>query len=875
MSRCLSVFFLLLYSLTAFAQFDSPISWTFTTADGPDGTHELIATATAERGWAIYSQFTGDGGPVPTTFSWEPGDHYELLGKTAERGHKKEGFDEMFETEVIKFLSDEPVVFTQRVRIKDYGTPIELVVEYMCCDDEQCLPPTDEAHSFALAPPAPASGEVVIPADPKEKKKTEVAVVEKPAPAPAPVPEPTPVVEGETVDMPREEVLATYRYAQPAPTRREPVSWTITAEELDGLDRYRISLTATLADNWTIYSQDVDPEIGPIPTELLIETGKPTGEPTEVSATLKRKYDKTWEAEVAKIDGGTVTYSQVVEAVGNPVIRGLLIYQTCDDEMCLPPVDLPFSLDLSGATPLVAIDGVGTGDDPVAAGGMTSTKNPEATTVSGAVSFNTEPVGSCSVGATTTSGESLWKIFGLGLLGGLFALLMPCIFPMIPLTISFFTKSGDSRREGIKNASLYGFFIFLIYVLLSLPFHVIDGLDPGILNSIASNVWLNLFFFAVFIFFAGSFFGFYELTLPERWSNRASQAEDTGGVAGIFFMALTLAIVSFSCTGPILGSLLVEAVSGGAMPLTAGMAGFGVALGLPFALFAAFPRVLDNMPKSGGWLNSVKVVLGFVEVALAFKFLSNADLVGHWDVLRIEPFLVVWMLCSLGVAAYLFGWISFPGDSKQRKTGPLALLIAVAGVAFTGYLAYGLTEDPTTDNYRNLTLLSGIAPPVCYSYFNACDCPQNITCFKDLEAGLAYAREVNKPVMLDFTGYTCVNCRKMEENVWSQDNIKDILTDDYVLISLYVDDREALPAAEHQEVARLDGSGRTKTIDQVGEKWHYFQQSVFARATQPYYVLVSPDGQTLNPPVAYTPVAADYENFLRCGLSTFKELQTK
>ena len=855
---------LLLLSALLPAQFASPIRWTFTSEHVAEDEFKLIATATAEENWSLYSQFTEEGGPVPTTFYWEDGDHFERLGRTEESGHRKEGMDDLFGVEVIKFLSDEPVVFTQRVRITSYGTPITGAVEYMCCDDEQCLPPTDEPFSFTPAPPAVDDSGAVEPEVPAQKTIPPAPPIAIGAPAKR-----SESQEKAVVNLPAEEISATYRFAQAAPTERDPVSWTLRAEALDG-GRYRINMVGTLLEGWTIYSQTVDPAIGPIPTELIVENGDPEAAPAESSTSLKTKFDKVWDAEVAKIEGGTVTYSQVVNADGTDRLSGYLVYQTCDDEVCLPPVDLPWALDLSGAEPVASIDG-GYGDTPPA----TATDPDAATAAVTAVTFDAEPAGSCSVGATSTEGESLLGIFGLGILGGLFALLMPCIFPMIPLTVSFFTKSSGSRSKGIRDASIYGFFIFLIYVLLSVPFHVVDGLDPGLLNGIASNVWLNLVFFAVFLFFAGSFFGFYELTLPESWSNRASQAEGTGGLAGIFFMALTLALVSFSCTGPILGSLLVEAVSGGAAPLTAGMAGFGVALGLPFALFAAFPRVLDSMPKSGGWLNSVKVVLGFVEVALAFKFLSNADLVGNWDVLRIEPFLFVWMLCALGIAAYLFGWISFPLDSSKRQRGLVGTVIGVGSLLFAGYLAYGFTEDPETDNYRTLNLLSGIAPPVCYSYFNSCDCPQNITCFKDLEAGLAYAREVNKPVMLDFTGYTCVNCRKMEENVWSQDRIKNILTEDYVLISLYVDDRKELPAEEHRQVERLDGSGRTKVIDQVGEKWHYFQQSVYSRASQPYYVLVSPDGKTLNPPVAYTPVAEDYENFLRCGLETFRELSSK
>jgi thiol:disulfide interchange protein DsbD len=302
------------------------------------------------------------------------------------------------------------------------------------------------------------------------------------------------------------------------------------------------------------------------------------------------------------------------------------------------------------------------------------------------------------------------------------------------------------------------------------------------------------------------------------------------------------------------------------------MAGFGVALGLPFALFAAFPGFLQSMPKSGGWLNSVKVVLGFVEVALAFKFLSTADLVGEWDLLRIEPFLLVWILCTIGIAAYLFGFISFPLDSKKRKRNPIGVIIAVAAVVFTGYLAMGLTADGDTGTYRGRSVLSGIAPPVCYNYFLPCDENLNITPFKSLEEGLAYARKVNKPVMLDFTGYSCVNCRKMEEHVWTVDNVKRYLTDEYVIVSLYVDDRTELPKAQQREVDRMDGTGRTRLIDNVGKKWQYLQQTVYAKSSQPYYVLVSPDGTTLNPPVAYTPDADVYENFLECGLNTYRAL---
>ncbi|MBC6995672.1 cytochrome c biogenesis protein CcdA [Neolewinella lacunae] len=879
MLRPLLLLFFAFGSAALLAQFASPIRWEFSYERVQGDEFRLIAKASAEAGWAIYSQYTPDGGPIPTSFMWTKGKHFELVGKSEEKGHRKSGMDEMFGVEVIKFLSDEPTYFTQRVVVKDYATPIEVAVEYMCCDDEQCLPPTDVVHSFVLPPSGPRQGANTSTAAPGAvagagdnsgnpgtgnagSQTSSAPRSDLPpsgglggAPAAAPYTPTTP--------------LAIHTAVGTAATADDPVSWVFTAEQL-APNQYRLRMTGNMREGWTMYSKDVDPDPGAIPTEFFVKTtdGVTTlGPVEEISATLKVKYDKVWGADMAKIEGGNVVYQQTVALNGAKMLEGYVYYQTCDDEMCFPPKEVPFTLDLSGPTPVASVDGL-TGQASSGGGASVLPANELGITVA----FDPAPVGTCSEGEEVTAGQGMWTIFGLGFIGGLFAMLMPCIFPMIPLTVSFFTKSGGTRAEGIRRASLYGFFIFLIYVLLSLPFHLLDGLDPGILNTIASSVPLNVAFFLIFLFFAGSFFGFYELTLPESWSNRASRAEGAGGIIGIFFMALTLALVSFSCTGPILGSLLVEAVSDGAWPLTAGMAGFGVALGLPFALFAAFPGFLNNLPKSGGWLNSVKVVLGFVEIALAFKFLSNADLVGEWDLLRIEPFLLIWILCALGIAAYLFKLISFPLDSKKRKIGVIGGVVGGAGIAFTAYLLLGLTTSSETGTYRNLSLLSGIAPPVCYNYFLPCDATRNITPFKNLEEGLAYARQVNKPVMLDFTGYTCVNCRKMEENVWTENEVKRYLTDEYVIISLYTDDRSALPPAEHREVQRLDGSGRTLLINEVGKKWHYFQQTVYARSSQPYYVLVSPDGVTLNPPVAYTPDVEEYKNFLACGLSTYQRL---
>ena len=909
-------FLALFVSLGLSAQFASPVTWSFDSRHVEGDTWELIATGVAEDGWVVYSLDPGEG-PVPTSLTFAEGDHYKLIGKITEKGKLKSGYDKVFDADISKFLSGEPVVFTQRVEVTNYGEPISGYLEFMTCDDEQCLPPKEEPFDFDLTPPSPGRGEVApepespapatpatptpdasgagassgtsgrTPASPAPAKVDEPtgngaatstsapnSIPSAPAAAPDNPPQPPEGGSARTIATASERGVS-YTAAMAPPTSAKPVSWSFTATEL-GENRYELALTGTLAEGWTSYSMTADPDPGAIPTEFALTTTDGIEILTEVTETgdhIVTKYDKAWEAEMTKIDGGTVTYRQTIAVQDAARIAGYVYFQTCDDEQCLPPEEIPFALDLSDDTPVASVDGVAAGAAPPATGVPTIAVGESPSGLP--VSFDATPIGTCSVGAETTGDKSLLSIFGLGLLGGLFALIMPCIFPMIPLTVSFFTKSGGNRAKGIRDASLYGFFIFLIYVLLSAPFHLVDGLEPGLLNDIASSVPLNIIFFLAFMYFAGSFFGFYEIKLPDSWGNRASQAEGTGGVTGIFFMALTLALVSFSCTGPILGSLLVEAVAGGAWPLTAGMAGFGVALGLPFALFAAFPGVLASMPKSGGWLNSVKVVLGFAEIALALKFLSNADLVGEWDILKLEPFLLIWILCAVGIAAYLFGLISFPLDSKNRKVGVVGGAIAVAALVFAGYLGMGFLTDPDTGTYRTRNVISGIAPATCYNFLQPCDAELNITPFKSLEEGLAYAREVNKPVMLDFTGYSCQNCRKMEDNVWSEPEIKRYLQEDFVIVSLYTDDRSELPASEVREVTRLDGTGRKKTIDQVGEKWHYFQQTVYARSSQPYYVLVSPDGQTLNPPVAYTPDVAEYENFLACGLSTYRELQGK
>jgi thiol:disulfide interchange protein DsbD len=476
--------------------------------------------------------------------------------------------------------------------------------------------------------------------------------------------------------------------------------------------------------------------------------------------------------------------------------------------------------------------------------------------------------GASSASSTDTKSKGLFSLFILGFLGGLVALLTPCVFPMIPLTVSFFTKKSQTRKAGIKNAFLYGFFIFLIYILLSLPFHFLDKLNPEILNNISTNVYLNVTFFVVFIVFALSFFGLFEITLPSSISNTTDSKAGVGNIAGIFFMALTLALVSFSCTGPILGSLLAGSLSadGGAMQLTSGMAGFGFALALPFALFALFPHWLNSLPKSGGWLTTVKVVLGFIEVALAFKFLSNADLVSHWGILKREIFIAIWVLVGAGLTLYFFGILKFKHDAPIKKLSKIRIVLGVITGVFTCYLVPGLTNT----KWANLKLISGFPPPLYYSiYKSGNDCVLDLNCSHDYEAGLKMAREQHKPILLDFTGYACVNCRRMEENVWSNPEVYKLMKEKYIVISLYVDDKKKLPTA--QQVTYKTKDGAEKEIETVGDKWATFETENFKNNAQPLYAILNNDEVLLSHPVGYTASVKAYLDWLQCGVDTFNK----
>ena len=651
----------------------------------------------------------------------------------------------------------------------------------------------------------------------------------------------------------------------------EPVKWSFDSDQISE-NQYELIFTADIDPNWAIYSKTVD-EGGPIATTFFFTESsnyKLIGEVVEDSINMVTQNDLVFDMVVSKFYNQAI-FRQKVEIINydNPVAGGFE-FMTCDDTQCLAPEIIDFRFNFSN--------------------NILKNENQESTTLNqnileknNFILYGFLPTdikkskvncSNSSSNATTVSSpnRTLFNIFGLGFIGGLLALLTPCVFPMIPLTVSFFTKKNDNT-SGYSNAILYGVFIVLVYLILSIPFHLLDSVNPDILNDISTNVYLNIFFFIIFLLFAFSFFGYYELSLPSSWVDKSAKRESAGGIIGIFFMALTLAIVSFSCTGPILGSLLAGSISNdsAAWELTAGMGGFGLALGLPFALFAMFPNMLESLPKSGGWLNTIKVSLGFIELALALKFLSNADLVAHWGIIKIEVFLILWLIIFLLMAIYLFGKIQFPNEIKPKNISFTRAVFALLSLGFALYLASGLIYNKETQSYRALSLLSGLAPPLGYSYFSPKECPNNLNCFKDLKSGIEYAKKVDKPILLDFTGYACVNCRKMEEHVWPLEQVDNAIRENYVLISLYVDDKKKLPDNEQLLVTRTSGKGVRKLIN-YGHKWAYFQAQYFKTNSQPYYILYDPNSnEILNNPVGYTPNEDEYLAFLNCGLEAFKK----
>ena len=636
-------------------------------------------------------------------------------------------------------------------------------------------------------------------------------------------------------------VLSFLSYSQ------DPVTFETQVKKISE-NTFELITTADIQNDWRLYSQNLSPG-GAIPTEFIFnikpQSIKLIGNVKESESITK--FDPIFQLDQSYFENQS-TFTQLIETNNiSDNISAVIAYQACDDVVCIfREATLIFSLD---GTKLTIENEDLTSDIFVSDNAL-------------AIDLKNTDLLSTINNSTVISSNSYLNLFILGFIGGLLALLTPCVFPMIPLTVSFFTNS-NSKSNAKFNAITYGLFIIGIYLSLSIPFHFLDSIDPEILNSISTNAGLNIFFFIVFVLFAFSFFGFYEITIPSKWVNSIdSKSNSIGGLIGIFFMALTLVLVSFSCTGPILGSLLVGSISsqGGAIQLTIGMLGFGVALALPFTIFALFPNLLTTLPKSGRWMNTFKVILGFIELGFAFKFLSNADLVEHWGILKREVFIGIWVLISFSLSMYLLGAYKFPHETKNVKRSNFNFILGFFVLGFSVYLFPALLQNGS-DKAR---LLSGFTPPAFYSiYKKSNDCPLGFTCFKDFDSGLSYAKSQNKPILLDFTGWACVNCRRIEENVWTDPQVYNLINDNFVLISLYVDDRKELDVKDYIKLKYK--SGKEKVIKTVGEKGATFQAINFKSASQPYYVLLDTDLRILNKPIQYTS-KDKYLNWLIEGL---------
>ena len=621
-----------------------------------------------------------------------------------------------------------------------------------------------------------------------------------------------------------------------------PVKWEFSQKQLSE-NEIELQFKANIEDHWHLYSQNIEQD-GPVPTEFTFTTkggyeligGVTEGKPIE-------EFDPNFDM-VLKYFGKEAVFTQKIKVISSKdfKIEGNVYFMVCDEKQCLPPEEVKFSFDIKAA-----------------ADGATS---------------------SSEVPLDEKEAESMWWLFFISFLSGFAALLTPCVFPMIPMTVSFFTKQSKTKAKGITNAIIYGLSIIVIYVALGVGVSSIFGADA--LNNMATNVYFNIGFFLLLIIFGASFLGAFDIELPASWTNKSVEAEGKGGLLGIFFMAFTLALVSFSCTGPIVGTLLVEAATGGYMGPIIGMLGFSLAIALPFALFAAFPGWLNSLPQSGGWLNSVKVTLGFLEIALAFKFLSNADLVmqTHW--LERELFLAIWIMIFGLLTMYLLGFLKFAHDSDLKHISVSRLSIAILTGTLTVYMIPGLWGAP-------LKIINAFPPPMQYSEspFGVGNSnggtsstpheeqgqhlgPQGIMVFHDYKEGMDYAKEVNKAVVIDFTGWACVNCRKMEEQVWSNPNVKSMLANDVVLISLYVDERIDLPKNEQYETTL---AGKKKKVKTTGDKWMVLQANTYGANSQPYYVFLNNNGDQMVEPANYQDYGTVklFTDWLNRGLKEFNK----
>ncbi|MFT6440929.1 MAG: thiol:disulfide interchange protein DsbD [Salibacteraceae bacterium] len=789
-------------TLTSTAQVFNPVSWSFDSKQLSDNEFELQFKAEIDPHWHIYSNtLSGDEGPLPTEFTFEKSKDFELVGGIQEPKPTKE-FDKNFQMDLLFF--DDEVTFSQKVRLKNPTANVKGELTFMVCDDSKCLPPDYIEFSFDLKKSKSMKMEIV------SNDKQPGLIAENPSTKDSP-----------GIEAVSLELKIPHFKAKPLLQENkiyDPVKWTFSAEDI-GNGEYLIVASADVEEGWHMYSQNLEGADGPVPTEFRYfnenKEFEIIGTPEEEGDLIK-EYDNNFMMNLNFYEKEVSFKQKIKVKEGVNQVKGDVYYMVCDESKCLPPETIEFNVNLN---------------DFNTADSLTELES------------NHEK---------KTSSRSFWGIFLLSFLSGFAALLTPCVFPMIPMTVSYFTKQSKTKAEGIRNAVIYGISIIVIYVLLGTVVTAVFGSE--VLSEMATNFWFNIIFFILLVVFAISFLGAFEITLPSSWVNAADKGADKGGLVGIFFMAFTLALVSFSCTGPIVGTLIVEAASiGGLMPIV-GMFGFSLAIALPFALFAAFPGWLNSLPQSGGWLNSVKVVLGFLELGLAMKFLSNADLVIDAGWVTREVFLAFWIVISAMLGFYLIGKIRLPHDSPMEKIPVGRILMAVITFTFTIYLIPGMWGAP-------LKLIAGFPPPMTYaeapfgsfakgggqasvnSHIEGThQGPQNIPVFYDWDEGLKYAQLVNKPLFVDFTGKACANCRKMEDQVWGEPGIIDMLRNDVVIVSLYVDFEEPLPASEVKEV--MIGT-RKKTIKSVGDKWMYKQVERYKTNTQPYYTMLGSDGKDL------------------------------
>ena len=612
----------------------------------------------------------------------------------------------------------------------------------------------------------------------------------------------------------------------------EPVKWSQELKST-GTKTADVVIKATIDEGWHLYGLNL-PKNGPVPTSIVfqtIENAKKSGE-IQTQSKLLKHFDSNFDMELNWYENEAIFVQKITfDDISKVKIKGYVEFMSCNDQSCLPPKKVPFSLGNKSAEPLVQ---------------ATSATQIKASDYWTPVINELKNFGNSQDNAHNSA---LWNIFIMGMLYGFLALVTPCVWPIIPMTVSFFLKRSQNKKKGQRDAILYGLAIIFIYVVLGLLITLIFGASA--LNSLSTSAVFNIIFFAILILFAVSFFGAFEITLPSSWTTKLdAKADSTVGIVSILFMAFTLVLVSFSCTGPLIGTLLVQvAGSTSIVAPVVGMAGFALALSIPFSLFALFPSWLKTLPKSGGWLNSVKVVLAFLELALALKFLSVADLAYGWHILDREVFLSLWIVIFILLGMYLLGKIRFSHDSESKHSSVLGVFLAIISFAFSVYMIPGLWGAP-------LKSISAFAPPLYTQDFNLYNDDVHAA-FSDYDLGMAYATEKKLPVIVDFSGFGCVNCRKMEASVWTDSKVKELLKKDFVLISLYVDDKTKL--AKPYEV---NDNGRNTLIETIGDKWSYLQSSKFGANAQPFYVMLDNAGKPLNKAYSFDENPVHFVNWL-------------